>query len=343
MDADGCVHPFILNRTNASIKIIMDYSFPRYLLSKQTVDDRALNTDVWDILALRLPMSPWGPAHIIEVGAGIGTMPTRLLRWRLLTRMTYDMVDSLQPNIDFARTWLPQWTEQEKMRCEQSGDNGLRLFDDTRDMRLSLHCADVFEYIKTNPPKADLLIANAFLDLLPLPDSLPKLFSLIKPGGLAWLTVNFDGVTTFEPTIDPALDAQIERLYHQSMDERPAGGDSRSGRHLFKYLQDSGSEILAAGSSDWVVYPQDRKYPADEAYFLKFILHFFEQSLRGNPELDDKAFTSWLTKRHAQVDRGELVYIAHQMDFLVQPFSEANTDLHAVDRGSVPASSRTAG
>jgi hypothetical protein len=296
-----------------------EFSFPRYLLSKQTVDDRALNTDVWDLLALHLPMTPWGPARIIEIGAGIGTMPTRLLRWRLLTRMTYEMVDSLQENIDFARTWLPQWTEQEKMRCEQSRDNGLRLFDDTRDLRLSLHCADVFEYIDAEPPKADLLIANAFLDLLPLPDSLPKLFSLLKPEGLAWLTLNFDGVTTFEPVIDPALDAQIERSYHQTMDKRPTGGDSRSGRHLFKYLQDAGADILAAGPSDWVVYSQNGKYPADEAYFLHFILHFFEQSLAGHPDLDADAFAAWLQERHAQIDRGQLVYIAHQMDFLVQP------------------------
>jgi hypothetical protein len=296
-----------------------EFSFPRYLLSKQTVDDRALNTDVWDLLALHLPMTPWGPARIIEIGAGIGTMPTRLLRWRLLTRMTYEMVDSLQENIDFARTWLPQWTEQEKMRCEQSRDNGLRLFDDTRDLRLSLHCADVFEYIDAEPPKADLLIANAFLDLLPLPDSLPKLFSLLKPEGLAWLTLNFDGVTTFEPVIDPALDAQIERSYHQTMDKRPTGGDSRSGRHLFKYLQDAGADILAAGPSDWVVYSQNGKYPSDEAYFLHFILHFFEQSLAGHPDLDADAFAAWLQERHAQIDRGQLVYIAHQMDFLVQP------------------------
>jgi hypothetical protein len=136
---------------------------------------------------------------------------------------------------------------------------------------------------------------------------------------LAWLTLNFDGVTTFEPIIDPALDAQIERLYHQSMDSRPTGGDSRSGRHLFNYLRGSGADLIAAGPSDWVVYPQHSKYAADEAYFLHFILHFFEQSLTGHPDLDVDAFAAWLHERRAQIDQGELVYIAHQMDFLVQP------------------------
>jgi hypothetical protein len=59
-------------------------------------------------------------------------------------------------------------------------------------------------------------------------------------------------------------------------------------------------------------------YPADEAYFLHFILHFFEESLTGHAELDAVAFANWLKERRAQIERGELVYIAHQMDFLAR-------------------------
>jgi hypothetical protein len=224
----------------------------------------------------------------------------------------------MQENIDFAQTWLPQWADENHFRWERRNENHLRLFDNTRDLNVSFVCADVFDFISSDPPKADLLIAHAFLDLLPMPESLPKLFSLVKPDGLAWLTLNFDGVTTLEPVIEPALDLKIERLYHQTMNERPTGGDSQSGRHLFKHLRDSGVQILAAGPSDWVVYAQNGRYQADEAYFLHFILHFFEQSLTGHPGLDPKTFADWLQERRAQIDRGELVYIAHQMDFLVQ-------------------------
>jgi hypothetical protein len=149
-----------------------------------------------------------------------------------------------------------------------------------------------------------------------MPESLPKLFSLTK--NLAWFTVNFDGVTTFEPTIDITLDEKIERLYHRSMDTRATGGDSKSGRHFFSHLKSTGAEILAAGASDWVVYATNRKYPADEAYFLNFILHFFEESLGNHPELNADKFADWLKERRAQIERGELVYIAHQMDFLVK-------------------------
>ena len=78
------------------------------------------------------------------------------------------------------------------------------------------------------------------------------------------------------------------------------------------------AEILAAGASDWVVFARDGKYPADEEYFLQFILHFFESSLMGCDKLETSAFENWLTKRHEQIECGELVYIAHQMDFLVR-------------------------
>jgi len=47
-------------------------------------------------------------------------------------------------------------------------------------------------------------------------------------------------------------------------------------------------------------------------------LHFFEESLTGYKDLNANAFADWLSKRRTQIERGELVYIAHQMDFLVK-------------------------
>lgn len=293
----------------------MNYSFQRYLLSKESVDERALNRHVYSAL---LDSRPADPLLIIEVGAGIGTMLIRLLRWGFLQKADYVAVDEMAENINFARDWIPRWAAENKLRVETILPNKLRLFDDLREVHLTLQQADIFDYVERDAPKSDLLIAHAVLDLFRLPESLPRFFSLIKPGGLAWLTINFDGVTTFEPVIDPALDAKIEELYHLSMQERPSGGDSRTGRHLFYHLQAAGATILAAGASDWVVYAGDGEYPADEAYFLNFILHFFESSLDGHPGLETSAFKAWLAKRRAQVERGELVYIAHQMDFLAR-------------------------
>jgi hypothetical protein len=293
----------------------VEYSFARYLLSKETVDERALNQHVYNELAASLPARA---LKIIEVGAGIATMPVRLLRRGLLSQADYIMVDESAENIAFALDLLPHRVAKLGLRVERSAPDTLRAFDDTREVLIHFQQADVFDFIRGEPPKADLLIASAFLDLLPMPVSLFKLFLLLKPGGLAWLTLNFDGVTTLEPALDPELDARIERLYHLSMDTRRGGGDSLTGRHLFAHLRSAGAQILAAGGSDWVVLAQNGHYPADEAYFLKSILHFFEESLTGNPEVDGAAFAGWLAKRQAQVERGELVYIAHQIDFLVR-------------------------
>ncbi len=294
----------------------MDYSFPHYLLSKQSVDDRALNRHVYDRLVESLP---GGPLRIIEVGAGIGTMLTRLLRWGLFERAEYVLVDEMAENIEYAVGWLPVWAAENDLQVAWLTSNKLRLFDARRDVLISLVRADVFDFIQSQPQTADLLIAHAFLDLLNMPESLRGLFSLLKPGSLAWLTVNFDGVTTFQPVIDPGLDRQIEKLYHQTMDTRSSGGDSQAGRHLFGHFSGLGAQILAAGASDWVVHALDGRYPADEAYFLHFILYFFELSLTGHPGLDGAAFGAWLAERRSQVERAELVYIAHQVDFLVKP------------------------
>jgi hypothetical protein len=290
----------------------MDYSFPHYLLSKQTVDDRALNKDVLGALKVNLPAQP---IRIIEVGGGIGTMLARLVRWEIVRKAEYILVDEMAENIAYARAWIPQWAAASRLSVEGSGDT-LRVFDSAREVRIRLARADVFDFIQTNPAPADLLIAHAFLDLLPMPKSLTKLLTLTH--SLAWLTINFDGVSTLEPTVDASLDAQIERLYHETMDTRPTGGDSRAGRHLFGHLRAAGADILAAGASDWVVHPVNGAYPADEKYFLHFILHFFEESLTGHAKLDAAAFANWLAARRAQVERGELIYIAHQMDFLVK-------------------------
>ena len=290
----------------------MEYSFPHYLLSKQSVDDRALNKDVLSALKRNLPAQPF---RIIEVGAGIGTMLRRLVRWGVVGQCAYVLVDEMAENVEYASAWIPVWAAEAGLSVE-GGGRSLRLYDEARDIQIQLVQADVFDFIQINQTPADLLIAHAFLDLLPMPESLPKLFSLTK--GLAWLTVNFDGVTSLEPTLDAALDEQIERLYHKTMDTRPTGGDSKSGRHLFEHIRSVGAEILAAGASDWVVHAVNGKYWEDEEYFLHFILHFFEESLADHAELNADTFADWLRQRRMQIERGELVYIAHQMDFLIR-------------------------
>lgn len=288
-------------------------NFQEYLLTKQSVDDRALNKDVLATLKAHLPPAPFS---IVEVGAGIGTMLVRLLRWEILSDAEYLLIDEMADNVAFGMEFVSRWAEENGFRVLSVGSDTLHLSNPSRSITAKFIHANMFDFISSQPSPADLLIAHAVLDLLPLPESLPKLFSLTKD--LAWLTINFDGSSILEPAIDPALDRKIELLYHKTMDRRPGGGDSQSGRNLFAYLDQAKADILEAGSSDWVVYPQQGKYTEDEAAFLQYVLGFFEESLTAHPDLDAGKFSRWLHTRRNQIAKGELVYIAHQLDFLVK-------------------------
>jgi hypothetical protein len=288
-------------------------TFQEYLLTKQSVDDRALNKDVLATLKAHLPPAPFS---IVEVGAGIGTMLVRLLRWEILSDAEYLLIDEMADNVAFGMEFVSKWAEENSFRVLSVGSDTLHLSNPSRSITAKFIHGNMFDFISSRPSPADLLIAHAVLDLLPLPESLPKLFSLTKD--LAWLTINFDGCSILEPAIEPALDRRIELLYHKTMDRRPGGGDSQSGRNLFTYLDQAKADILEAGSSDWVVYPQRGKYTADEAAFLQYIVGFFEESLTAHPDLDAGKFSRWLHTRRNQIAKAELVYIAHQLDFLVR-------------------------
>lgn len=279
--------------------------FTRYLAAKKTIDDRALNKDVWQKLRQVMPEQP----NILELGAGIGTMVERMLEGNMVAKGTYTAIDNHPANIAVAHSRLG------RLASASGGKQTLSL---------TLETIDLFDLIAREQGKRtwDLIIAHAFLDLLDMTTTLPGLLALLKPGGLCYFTLNFDGLTSLEPAIDPPLDALIERLYHQTMDERIVNGrpsgDSRTGRHLFGHLRRSKIDILAAGSSDWVVFAGQDGYPADEAYFLHFIIHTIHHALRGHPQLETAQLDAWIARRHAQIKSGQLVYIAHQIDFLGQ-------------------------
>lgn len=283
--------------------------FVRYLEAKRTVDDRALNRPVWAELARLVTdrmVRDARPLEVLEIGAGIGTMVERVLAWQLFGPQShavrYTVLDADADLIATASARLavaPPWLD------------------------LRFVTADALAYAASaaadGGQRYDLLIANAFLDLVDLRRALPLLRGLLRDGGSFYFTINFDGATLLEPAIDPPLDAAIEAAYHRTMDERitdgQPSGDSRTGRHLFATLPAHGFAIRAAGASDWVVHAVDGAYPADEAAFLRFIVATMEGALRNHPDLDSVHFDRWIAARRAQIDRAKLVYIAHQLDF----------------------------
>jgi SAM-dependent methyltransferase len=295
----------------------------RYLAAKQRLDDRSLNRQVWDCLVRAVRGRPAAtPLRVLEVGCGIGTMVERLLDWGLLVRAHYTGIDVEAEFIREARRRLRHYAEAKRAGGGLEEGGAMIWTSSGQDVRVFLRVADLADFLdrEQGRPAFDLLVAHAFLDLVDLPATLPRLLSLLPPGGLFYFTLNFDGATIFEPPIDPDLDRRIIARYHETMDTRrvrgrPAGS-SVTGRRLLRHLKEGGATVAAAGSSDWLVFPGPAGYPGDEAYFLHFIIDTIGQALLGHPEPDPERFRAWIARRHAQIEAAELVYIAHQVDVM---------------------------
>lgn len=299
-----------------------DYSYTRYLAAKKTVDDRALNRQVFEAMAKTLKSrQDAGLLEVLEVGCGLGAMLERLWDWGVLIKAGYTALDLEPANIAAATTVLPDFFRKRGQQLEHTEEGLFRVQSPGRSLMVSLEAIDVFDFMAREAGRSawDVLVAHAFLDLVDLESVLPRLLALLKPGGWFYFTLNFDGATIFVPPLDPDLDALIERLYQGTMDARRVdgkpSGSSQTGRLLFSTLPIFGGRVLAAGSSDWVVFPGPEGYPDDEAYFLRYIVHTIEGALRGHPSLEEKTLQEWTSRRHRQIDRGELVYVAHQLDF----------------------------
>src|SRR5262249_6085729 len=257
----------------------MTFDYARYLAAKTTVDDRALNRHV---LAELCRLMPAGAPQVLEVGAGLGTMVARLMDWGAVGAGEYILLDVDRQLLDDSRRWLCDWAAARGVRSDPLPD-GLRVGD----LRVRLVHTELDSYLEAgHGAPADVLIANAVLDLVDVPTVLPGLLRLLVPGGAYWFAINYDGESIFEPS--HPCDDRIMRAYHCDMDERSGyggpPGESQTGRRLFGYLRDAGAPALAAGSSDWVVSARpDGTYADDEAYFLRSILNTIQNAL-GNRE-----------------------------------------------------------
>jgi len=299
-------------------------NFQRFLAAKKSVDDRSINLHVLHHLAKELAnRSCPRPLQVVEVGAGIGTMLERLTGWQILPDVCYQAIDMDPANIKEAMRLLPVWSSTMDLEMTQTPSGGeLSTKNGSRHIGVGFDAMDMYDWIagQGKNKSVDLLIAHAFMDLVDASHALAAVRSVMKKDGLLYLTSNFDGITILEPPLDPALDRLILALYHESMDKRLVNGrlsgDSKAGRHLFPRLSEQGVHLLAAGSSDWVVFPTAGRYPGDEAYFLHYIISLIETTLKDHASLEAGSFRRWISERRSQIEQGKAVLIVHQLDFL---------------------------
>jgi SAM-dependent methyltransferase len=277
----------------------MNHAATRYLEAKRSVDDRALSPRVRDRLLARLPDDPC----IREAGCGTGTTVPRLHAWGINSG-SYCGVDRDDGVVSFARRVRPAAMRHAGHSLVET-DRGFRVDD----LSVAFETGDALTAFEEGV--ADLFVAQAFADLVPLADIVRTFESVLRPGGVAYLPITFDGGTIFQP--DHPEDEAVERAYHRAIDRLP-GRDVNAGRHLAGLLRERSGDLLAMVSSDWVVRPR-AGYPADERYFVARILGFIEDLL-SNADGRTDGLDEWLATRRRQLSDNELIYVAHQYDLL---------------------------
>jgi SAM-dependent methyltransferase len=290
----------------------MEHALPRYLESKRSVDDRALSPRVRDRFLDSLPPEP----TIVEAGSGTGVTVPRLLSWGV-DGGRYVGVDADNRIVAFARRVRPTSLRRAGYAVSEAPSAASPPEGTTRrppdftvgDLAVGFETGDALDTLD-GAEDVDAVIAQAFADLVPLSRLLSAVESALRPGGVAYLPITFDGGTIFQP--DHPADEAVEAAYHAAIDDRP-GRDVRAGRHLIDTFRRRDGDLLAAGSSDWIVRPRDGAYPADERYFLGRLLGFVES---GVDDREVEGFDDWISTRRDQLAAGELTYVAHQYDLL---------------------------
>lgn len=292
----------------------MTGDFERYLAAKRSVDDRALDRRVLEELQTALSQRAStldGDLHVLEVGAGIGTMLTRFLEWDLLPTGTiqYTAVDLNSETVDALVPHCRAWAEDRAVSVTDT--DPLVIESDDRRVEITTAVGDAGAYAAERPDEFDLLVGVAFLDIFDL-DNLGTLLETLSPGGLYYFPITFDGATRFLPS-HPA-DEHVLGRYHDHMDQKP-GGTSRAGQAVVERLQrEQGTTILAVAGSDWFVRPVEGAYPDDEAYFISHILDTVESAVGELSDTDPAVLSGWLDSRREQLDAAELSYLTHQLD-----------------------------
>jgi len=303
------------------------YTMSRYLRAKKSVDNRARNRVVWgrflDELVSGLS-SDENRIRILELGGGIGrtvwTVVDALVD-RSVRSLYYECVDQDGELLTEARTFLEMKadahgfhvvSDDEKVVCTAPGV----------DITVRFVQADVHQRMRDLPRSFDAVIAQSMIDLTN-PSELTRQASSLVQDGILYFPLHTNDKTTFLPVYTEEIDRKIEHLYHASMDRMtphgPTGGSS-TGQQLVEIASEGAStSVLEIGASDWVVCPNESGgYKNDENYFLRHILTFVEDELGRSRKIDRDTFTKWTATRRKQVERGELIFLAHHLDVLIR-------------------------
>ena len=295
-------------------------SYVKYLEAKHSVDDRSINHYVWSAFIQKLNKNhDAGICHILEIGAGTGHTFFKILEAIELSQCLYTVVELEQDHLARLFEKLEGWVKNQGGQIDDvKGERRYIVQLPEKKIEVQLVEQDIEQYLIALDQEEtySAIVGQAIIDLLDIDHVFPLMAGVLKPEGLYYFPISFDGMTSFLPELDKAIDSKVEKIYHESMVH---GGIDRSqtGRRTLLYMLKNGLRIESVGSSDWVIYPDTRgMYPGNEKYFLQHILDLVRKEMAASNQIDQGVAEHWYARRVTQLERGELVYIAHQLDIL---------------------------
>jgi SAM-dependent methyltransferase len=295
---------------------------PAYLEAKFPLDSASLNRRVWRRFRRRLEALP--DPRLLDLGTGTGAMLRRCLAMHLKGAPRLVGIDNDELSLGLARRRFE--TLQAEPRAPRAPRTQSIPAPAVRILRLDLLGAALHPQrrSKSARPPFDCITAHALMDLLPLEPVLAWVRTLLRPGGLFYASLNYQGSTRFFPAyLDPAFEAALLTEYDRSMEERRAAGlatgGSRSGSRLCAALKKQGFHILARGRSDWRVrLDRTGRRGGEEELLCETLLTMIYRELlesRAMPGREDR-LASWYLSRLQAVREHRLGLRVRHLDIL---------------------------
>lgn len=314
-----------MNRQAGSVD--MPVSLAQFLKAKFDLDERSLNRDVreafWQVLH-RLPS-----IECLDVGAGTGATARRLLQRGLRTPLSLTALDRDAALLDIAGDEVVNGMRA--LRLAPRVEAGAIHADGGRTSAVPAGgrgpTAIRFvagELADFRPERrCNVITAHAFLDIVPLADTLRRFTGWLQPGGYLYASINYDGDTVLLPTDDDvAFETALLSHYDDTMERRRvdglATGGARCGRRLHRLLPDHGFEILACGPSDWNITPFLGAYRGEDALCLQALLDMIAAEGQACELFDRDRLARWREQRQRLLRERRLGLIVHQLDLLAR-------------------------
>lgn len=290
-----------------------------YLDVKFALDERSLNPAVRTAFLASLRDRP--SLAVLDLGTGSGASIWRLLNADLAADLDITAVDKDADLLDlaFKRTVVLLGAREFKV---SSAPGAIQARRGKRGINISFVTADLKDFGPEGPGRYDAVIAHAVMDLLPMAPMAKRIAGWLRPRGVFYASLNYDGGTTLFPMYpDRELEGRILAVYDASMERQLDGqacGGACSGRRLHAALRELEFEVLAYGSSDWSLTPFHGRYRDRDDICLAALLEMIRDEAEKSGQVAAEALDTWYRRRTRQIETGELGLISHQIDLLAE-------------------------